>query len=306
MAKAKSIFAAFGCIAMMFCCCAHAQSASTGKSAESAPAALETIVVTARRINEDQQNVPIAITSLDREALRKLDVRTSYDLQRLAPSLNVTGGLGRNSETFTLRGQRETKQFTGAGGGPAVVPYFAEVPTVGQGPGNFFDLQSVQVLRGPQGTLFGRNTTGGAILFEPARPTNKFEGYAETTFGDYQRFDIEGVLNVPLVDDKLLLRVGGQRETRDGFTRDVGKKVDYDNRDNWVARASLLFTPNERFENLTILNLSEYDENGVGQVQLAVNSASPFAPLLTPLLKDSDSSIREAGAKAITRIEQEW
>src|ERR1019366_9171192 len=99
-----------------------------------------------------------------------------------------------------------------------VLGYFNQLPTVAgaanpsglNGSAFYFDLANVQVLKGPQGTLFGISTNGGAILFESKKPVNDFEGYIQAGGGNYGHVETEGVLNVPLVDEKLLLRVGGQ------------------------------------------------------------------------------------------------
>ena len=275
---------------------AQAESSNTerapGEDTPAAPAGqtqMGEVVVTARRVAESLQKVPVAVTALQAEDLRKYDIRSAADLQRFVPSLNVTGDLNRNVESFTLRGQRETGEFPGAGGGPAVVSYFAEVPSRGNGPGLYLDLQNVQVLKGPQGTLFGRNTTGGAVLFEPKRPEGEFSGYLSSSIGRYERLDVEGVINVPIVDDKLLMRAAFQSQRRDGFTRDVNTGVDYDNRDNWTARLSVLFTPNDWFENLLIGRAFEFEEDGPGMVLLASNPQGPFAAQIAPFLAEQQA-----------------
>jgi iron complex outermembrane receptor protein len=242
------------------------------------------IVVTARRVSESQQRVPVSLTAISGDILRQKDVTTVLDLPRLAPSLNVTASLSRDTTTFTIRGQRATASTAGTGGGPSVVAYFAEATTTATGPGLFFDLSSVQVLNGPQGTLFGKNTTGGAILFEPQRPTNSFEGYMQGTVGSYGRLDAEGVVNLPIIDDKLLLRVGAQEQTREGFTRNITTGRKYDDRNVFSGRASLLFKPSSSFENLTIGYVNNSEENGPGIVLIAVNPAARLAPLLLPIL----------------------
>ncbi len=283
---------------------AEAQDRQVAPTATPSPAGqdddgLAEIVVTARRVAENQQTVPVSLTAISGEGIRDRDIRTSTDLQRFVPSLNVTAGLSRNAETFSIRGQRETANIAGAGGGPAVVSYFAEAPIRGNGPGLFFDLANVQVLKGPQGTLFGQNTTGGAILFEPQRPTDRFEGYMAGTVGSYGRLDVEGAVNVPIVGDTLMARIGIQKQTRDGFTRDVLTGRRYDNRDNWTARASLLFRPSDAFENYTIGYAGGFDENGPGIVLLALNPASPFQPLLAPYLAAQQArGIREVALGA--------
>ena len=260
------------------------------------------IIVTARRVAENQQSVPMSLTAISGDQLREQNVTMVSDLARLVPSLNFSTDLNRNNVTFAMRGQRETRTSPGTGGGPAVVPYFAEAPSRAIGPGQFFDLQNVQVLKGPQGTLFGQNTTGGAILFEPQRPTNKFEGYMMGTVGSYGRLDVEGVVNIPIVDDKLLLRVGGQTLNRNGFTHDVLSGKDYDDRNAWSARASLLFKPSGFFENYTVGQLVGSRENGPGVVLIAANPNNVFGPFLTPLLAQQQArGIRDIALSAISR-----
>ena len=244
---------------------------------------LEEVTVTARRFTENQQSVPIAITTATSDDIRRFDIRSVTDLQRIVPSLTATGRLGQNEESLTLRGQRATGEFIGAGAGPAVVSYFAEVPSAGTGPGLYLDLASVQVLKGPQGTLFGRNTTGGALLYEPRRPANDFHGYAQATLGELDRFDIEGVVNFPVVDDVLLVRIAAQRQRRDGLAVDVNTGREYNDRKNWTARIGIQFNPNERVRNYSVFQTVNFNENGPATILYAVNPAAPLYALLGPL-----------------------
>ena len=254
-------------------------------AAEEEPAASETpaveeVVVTARRVVENLQAVPIAITAVGNSDVRQLDVRSVTDLQRIVPSLTATGRLGQNEESLTLRGQRATGEFIGAGAGPAVVSYFAEVPSATTGPGLYLDMASVQVLKGPQGTLFGRNTTGGAVLYEPNRPENAFSGYVQATGGSFGRRDVEGVLNAPLIDGLLMVRFAGQMQERDGLAVDVNTGTEYNNRDNETIRLGVHFNPGERFSNYLVFQSVEFDENGPASVLFALNPAGPLFPLM--------------------------
>jgi iron complex outermembrane receptor protein len=111
----------------------------------------------------------------------------------------------------------------------------------GAGPGSVFDLQNIQVLKGPQGTLFGRNTTGGAVLLVPKRPTDKFEGYVEGSYGNYNMVRIQAVINA-LLASWARLRIGVDRQTRDGWQHNVsgfGPK-DFANVDYTAVRGSLV------------------------------------------------------------------
>jgi iron complex outermembrane receptor protein len=237
---------------------------------------LDEIVVTARRTAESQQDVPIAITALDQASLERNQIHSLADLQQFVPSASVTGYNSRNQEWFSLRGQGETGLETGGGvgGGPAVVGYLAEVPVSIAGPGLYFDLASVQVLNGPQGTLFGRNTTGGAILFEPRKPVDALEGYLAATAGDYGRYEFQGAFNTPL-SDSVAIRVAGQTGHRDGFTRDVLQNREDQERDFDAARVGVLFRHGEQFENYLLANYVAYDESGSGNILLFANPANP-------------------------------
>jgi len=242
---------------------------------------LDEVIVTARRRDESLQQVPIAITAIDQAALQRQGVSTLTDLQQLVPSAYVTGySHGSTQQFFSLRGQSESGLNTGggAGGGPAVVGYFSEVPVPMSGPGLYYDLQSVEVLKGPQGTLFGRNTTGGAVLFEPQRPDlDKVTGYGQLLAGNYDRVQGEGAINLPVIDGKLAIRIAGQVESREGYTRDVNTGVDYDNRHYQAARIGILFQPNDTFDNYFIGNYLAVKEHGPGAELIAANPLTSAA-----------------------------
>ncbi len=203
---------------------AQAQSAGTSAPAPSQEGIAD-IIVTANRREEAIQSVPVAVTAISASSLREQNINSPTDLLGRVPSLNVaSNGTQRDAESITIRGQGQTYLAP-----VGVVNYFAEVPLIQGsiianqgGPGTFFDAESLQVLRGPQGTLFGKNTTGGALLIGPARPTNRLEGWAQAQIGNYQDREFEGVLNVPLIDDVLMVRLGARKVDRDGYTKDVG------------------------------------------------------------------------------------
>lgn len=181
-------------------------------------AVLEELVVTARRREENLQDVPISVTALSQEDLRENGVHTFNDLQHLVPSMTLATGASRNEQWVSIRGISGLSTD-----GQAVVTYLNEVPlgpsanggTGGSGPGLFFDLDTVQVLKGPQGTLFGRNAVGGAILYQSKRPTENFEGYLEGTYGNYNNRELQGALNVP-ISEQLLVRVAVNSLNREG------------------------------------------------------------------------------------------
>ena len=287
-------------MALLWVACALGQSSSASAAEserhEEDRTVIEEVVVTARRQVENIQAVPIAITAVSNADVRRLDVRSVTDLQRIVPALTATGRLGQNEESLTLRGQRATGEFIGAGAGPAVVSYFAEVPSATTGPGLYLDLASVQVLKGPQGTLFGRNTTGGAVLYEPNRPEGAFSGYFQATRGGLGRRDLEGMFNIPIIDDVLMVRVAGQRQVREGLAVDVNTGTQYNNRDNQTIRLGVQFNPNQRFSNYFVFQSAEFDENGPASVLFALNPAGP----LFLLMAEHFAAQQERGSRTVS------
>ncbi len=229
---------------------------------------LSEVVVTARRREESEQTVPVAITALSSEDLQERHITNPQDLQGQVPSLSVSPyGQSRETEMFVIRGQ--SQQYTAPS---AVVQYMGEVPLVPgvissvQGsPGQFLDLADVQVLRGPQGTLFGRNTTGGAILLEPAKPTDQLAGDIQLQAGNYDDKEVQAVANLP-INDQLLTRFAGEFIDRAGFTHDSVTGVDYDNRHIWSGRFGLTWKPNDRIDNYLMISGSKSETNGSGWI----------------------------------------
>jgi iron complex outermembrane receptor protein len=233
--------------------------------------AIETVVVTARRRSENLEKIPVAVTAISGEALRQTETNSAMALQYLAPSLSVAASLGsRDSDVFTIRGQ--TQPFGGAD--PGVQPYFAEVPFNPSGPGSYFDLDDVQVLNGPQGTLFGRSTTGGAILFEPKKPEDSFGGYIDGQVGNYNMGELQGALNVPVIPDVFLVRAAADVATRDGFTHDTTFNEDLDNVNYSAFRVGATLRPLPGLENYFVFDYLHDANHGTGAELTGVNIAT--------------------------------
>jgi iron complex outermembrane recepter protein len=274
---------------------------------------LEEIIVNARRRDENLNAVPIAVTALTTEDLRAKNIQTAEDLQNYVPSLSVSSSVTRDDYTFSLRGMGPTggsgPGAVLAGGGTGVVTYFADVPTSGAGPGLFYDLENVQVAAGPQGTLFGKNTTGGVVLFVPKKPVNDVEGFVEFGAGDYSMKTATAVFNTPLIDDKLLVRIAGQFLDRDGFTIDRGPlfaNKDYDNRDYWALRVSVLARPFDNLENYTIVSALHSEGNGDGFVLTAVDPGGAFASSLLPILAGQQAAGIRSTALSANEIDRRY
>jgi len=231
---------------------------------------LEEVTVTARRRAERQQRVPEAITTLSGVQLKRRGVTNTNDLQHEVPNLTI-GGQQRSNSQYYLRGQTPGVINQGVHNNSSVTVYFLEVPTLISGPGTFYDLQNVEVLKGPQGTLFGRNTTGGAILFTPVKPHDDYDGYLQGRLGNYNDREIEGAVNVPLVPGKLDLRVSGESARRDGFTTNVDTGEKLDNRDYDAYRISLDSHINDDLENLTVVDGRMINQSGTSAVPFEYN-----------------------------------
>jgi iron complex outermembrane receptor protein len=290
---------------------AHAQDAAPNEQAGTGGTGIADIIVTANRREESAQTVPVAITAVTGEQIRELGIGTGADLTGKIPSVFVSSaGTTRNVEVIVIRGQGQTYLAP-----VGVVNYFNDVPLIQGGitaiqgaPGMFFDLESMQVLRGPQGTLFGRNTTGGAVLLGPKKPTNEFDGYVQVQAGNYDDLEWEGAINLPVVDDKLAIRASFKKVDRDGYTKDVGpqayskaggyqinticeppptgtlgrcvagtgfKGKDYDDRHYWHARVGVLFKPTDRIENYLVGYYGKSHDNGSGFVLDGLRADAP-------------------------------
>jgi len=229
------------------------------------------IIVTARRRAERLQDVPLSVTAIDAAMIERQAVLRTEDLQLTTPTLRVVPqSNGRNSPVFELRGINTFDVL--ATQDPAVAVYRNEVylarPIGVNQP--LVDIESVQVLLGPQGTLFGRNSTAGAVLFTTKKPTDIVEGEVGATIGNYGRFDYEGVLNLPVTGD-FALRFVGTRVKRNGYTRDIVTGRDYDDEDSWSGRVSARFK-SSTFENNLVVDYFNANENGTTTI---LDSARP-------------------------------
>jgi iron complex outermembrane receptor protein len=244
---------------------------------------LEEVVITARRKEESLQTVPIAVTAIGAEELERTVLR-SEDLQQVTPGLTIMpSSRGDTQPNYTIRGQRGDFNPTPLTD-PAVALYFDDLALARSQGSNqaLFDMQSVQVLKGPQGTLFGRNATGGAILFTPNAPTSDFDMYVKVGAGSYDFRDYEFMLNLPL-SETVELRLGGKVTRRDGYLTNVLNGQRADDIDANSYRASLLFKPSENFSSTFVG--SYYSGGGVGfAAKLEQIEPRGIPPALGPLV----------------------
>ncbi|WP_231568181.1 TonB-dependent receptor [Novosphingobium malaysiense] len=243
------------------------------------------IIVTARRVEERLQDVPISMTVYNSDQIEKRNIAVASDLALTTPSLSVNTRYGPEKATFSLRGFNQD-----AATAPTVGVYFADVVGVRAqggtaggntvGAGAFTDLQNVQVLKGPQGTLFGRNTTGGAVLLVPKKPTDLLEGSIEGTVGNYDQRRVQAAINIPLADT-FKVRVAVDRNKRDGYMKNlsgVGPSA-YNDVDYFYGRLSVVADLTPNLENYSIFHYSRSDTNGYA-TRYEGCDRDPTSPLL--------------------------
>lgn len=195
-------------------------------AATAAPVQLEQVTVTARRTKENLQNTPVSVTALTAADISSRGLDNIIQVAQSTPNLTImSGGNYSGKSAFTyIRGIGQD-QFTFAF--QPGVGYYIDGVYYGTVYGSIFelgDISSVQVLRGPQGTLFGRNNEGGAILLGTPEPKGDNSGEFEAGYGSYARVFIKGDVDVPLIEDKLALRVFGAMNSMDGYVT----RIDYD------------------------------------------------------------------------------
>jgi iron complex outermembrane recepter protein len=245
---------------------AHAQQAG-------ASSGIEEIVVTAQRREENLQDVGIAVTALSGQMLTDMNMTMATDITRAVPSLKMNA-YSSSQVVFNIRGVSQNDY--GDQQEPPVAVYqddsYASSINVASFP--VFDLARVEVLRGPQGTLFGRNATGGAIQFVSNKPTEYFEGYATATVGSYSQFIVEGALSGPLADN-FQARIAAISNTDDGYMESIVAGVpDRGGNDHYAVRGQLAWQPSET----TDLNLIVRYMKANKETQAGIYSQEPACP----------------------------
>ncbi len=242
--------------------------AGTSVSAEQL---LEEIIVTAQKRSESIQNVPIAVSAFTAQNLESLQVRTSVDLQNYVPNLSYTGG-----GEFSIRGVGGA--VIGTSGDVGVGLHQDNIPIIvsRSATGELYDLERVEVLRGPQGTLFGRNATGGVVNVITQKPQlESFEGSVKAELGNYSSKKLNGVLNFP-VGDQLAFRLAASWVERDGYTRNSATDNQVDGRDQWSTRLGVTWAPGDRLRSTFSWEHFEEDStrNG-GDRDLCISDPGP-------------------------------
>ena len=276
-------------LAVLTCLMAgHALAQDKGSAPAAAPEAPQEVIVTALRRSESALKTPAAISVINGAELKTQGVNSVVDLQNLMPAVSMT--IGQDGAQIGMRGVQPSDTSSK---GEQDVAFNVDGVYIGRGnarTASFFDIDRVEVLTGPQGTLYGRSSTGGAINLITNKPKlHDYSGYARLEYGNYNTQRIEAAVNFPL-GDTLAVRVATSLNRRDGYA----KPVDYDavvngttyhisaagqkalnDQDDQTVRAALLFQPNDSFTgHLTVTSGHQGGVGGGAQLQDFLTSGS--------------------------------
>jgi outer membrane receptor protein involved in Fe transport len=250
--------------------------AATGALAQSIS---DEIVVTAQRQEQSLQDVPIAVSAFGGEDLQARQLEGFQDIQFNVPNFNFSKSQFTGS-TIVLRGIGALA--VGASTEPAVSIHindtYINAPRLFET--EFFDIERLEILRGPQGTLFGRNATGGVInVITRKASTDAVGGYVDAEYGNYESVKLNGALNVPVISDLLAVRLAGTIIMRDGYTENLFDGSDIDDRDIYAMRGSVRFTPTD---NTTVDVSANYMRESDSRLrsQKQACEEGPLSPLL--------------------------
>lgn len=225
----------------------------------------DVIVVTAEKRGENIQTVPIAISAYSQNTLVDRNITSIESLRKIAPSFQSNGSSQSAATNYQIRGIGAY-----AGEEPAVAQAMDRVVYTTQGFGNlaglgtvsFMDIERLEVVRGPQGTLGGRNATAGGIYVTSRRPTDSFDGYVRGMVGSYNRLNLEGAFGGPIAGDKLMVRMAFRSDRADGWVKNTLLGEDIFGIDQREVRFSVLARPADNFEALLILSADENRARG--------------------------------------------
>jgi outer membrane receptor protein involved in Fe transport len=239
-------------------------------------APVETVTVTSSKLGgADVQSIPIAITALSQEQLTATQTAGGPDLIKQVPNMTFTK---TNFTGYSIQLRGIGTQAISVTTDPAVAVAFNDIPFIRNHffEQEFYDVAQVEVLRGPQGTLYGRNATAGVVNLTSAKPTDQFEAMASGELGNYHQKRFEGMINIPIVDDWLDVRVAGEWTKRQGYSFNALTDQRIDGRDLWSGRVSVGWKPVRNMQvNLVWEHFSEDDDRMRTAKQLCKTAPLP-------------------------------
>ena len=233
-------------------------------SMTSISAELEEIVVTAQKRSESLQEVPISIVAFSGDEIERLNISNTIDLVKNIPGMTGVNNVGLpQAAAYFIRGIGQDESVSTMD--PAVGTFVDGVFMSRQIANNsrLYDLESVEVLKGPQGTLYGRNTTGGAVRIITQKPTEETEGWVDLAYGEFETFEASAKFNFPITDNLFAKLTAFTIDQGEGFLENVTLNRDQWKRDATGARAQFLFVPSDRTEILFTVEQTEDNTGGI-------------------------------------------
>jgi iron complex outermembrane receptor protein len=225
---------------------------------------LDEIIVTARKTSESLQKTPVSISAFSADRLKTQGAVNISDLQSQTPSLNVSQASSDPlSNIIGIRGQIQNDTLLLEQ--PSAGVYFDGVyygETVGSALSVLTDVDRVEILKGPQGTLYGRNTTGGAITVYSKLPNNSYEGDLKVGYGDYDEHEVSGFINIPIIQDKLAARLVASYTGHDGYAQNLFDAGTTGSNETVVVRGAVKFDPSSKVDIVVRGDYSHGDSNG--------------------------------------------
>lgn len=218
------------------------------------------VIVTATKRAVTLQEVPVAVSVVTSETIERAAIVDITDLQSVVPSLRVQTRQNGPASNFFIRGFGNGAQAIGIEPSVGVFVDGMYRSRSGASISDLPNIERVEVLSGPQSTLFGKNASAGVISVITKAPTYEFGGSAEVTLGNYNKVLVKGGVNIPLVEDELALRISGQVHKRDGFVDNLFDGSDVNNTERWAIRGDLLFEPADNVKLRLIVDHDEIDE----------------------------------------------
>ncbi len=249
---------------------AYSQDQAVAQEPATEPAAIEEIVVTAQKREESLQDVPLSVAAFTGETMAKAGIDSVLELPRLVPNLMLNRGSQVSNLRMSIRG-------VGAPGNSAMDPSVGTfvdgvyVPRPGSLVASFNDMAGVEVLRGPQGTLFGRNATVGGILFRTADPTGDLGGSIEAQAGNYGMQKYSGMINVP-AGDRLSFRLAGLYDSIDGYAKNRFDGKTFGDRDTTAGRLGMKWDITDSLDWTVKVDYSKI--GGDGQIETEIDPAT--------------------------------
>ena len=283
--------------ALAFAC--YGKAFAQAEAQQSSQNYIEVIQVTARKISESIQDAPLAVTAFSEQDIQDAGIRETADFVQLTSNVSLAESQSIATSFLTIRGLTQVRN----GEAPVAVVVDGVLQFIStQFVSQVFDTEQIEIVKGPQGALYGRNATGGAIIINTKRPDNEAEGHVRLGYGKGTETTIEGSFSTPLIEDELFFKASGRMVNREGYFKNITRNADDDPFFDRALRARLLWQPGDDLSFDLIGNLQRHDGRGIG---FQFGAASADDTSLPFVANNEDLGERETNQVSL-RIEKEF